>query len=213
MIQDEAHPSGGNPEGGGMPADTGYRSIFLRFAPAYAAARWMGTVVARLIAGVDRFFVAAEVLRLGGILLSTWAGGVACLAILAAFRRWERRGRRADRARPRVPMPASRMSADPEWVARATFWARGPAGGRYHPPASPYKGQIQLGDVSTSTWITRADGGVWFEFDRETEVRLRLMFPDDYSADVHPGLATALLEGGRQVGVITIERQVDGQMR
>lgn len=104
------------------------------------------------------------------------------------------------------------MSADPpEWVARATFWPRGPAGGRYHPPASPYKGQIQLGDVSTSTWITRADGAAWFEFDRETEARLRLMFPDDYAADVHPGLATALLEGGRQVGVITIERQVDGQ--
>lgn len=75
-----------------MPADTGYGPIFLCFAPALAAALWLGTVVVRLIAGVDRFFVAAEVPRLGGILLSTWAGGVACLAILAAFRRWEQRG-------------------------------------------------------------------------------------------------------------------------
>lgn len=90
------------------------------------------------------------------------------------------------------------------FLAKVTFWGQ-EKGGRYTPPQSGFKPQIQAGDVHTSCVVTSVDDSVTvFDFDKLTSVYLELMFPDEYGDRLVVGDKVCLFEGNKQIAEGTI---------
>lgn len=90
------------------------------------------------------------------------------------------------------------------YKARVTFWGDG---GRSKPPHTGYHPQIKIGSVFTSCIIDAAPGTSVFAFDKEYEVKLRLMSPELCGERLHVGDQTHFFEGSKQVasGVVIAE--------
>jgi hypothetical protein len=73
-------------------------------------------------------------------------------------------------------------------------------GGRHIPPQSGFHPQIDAGGVHTSCIVEGLSGESVFQFDVETKVLLRLMFPDEYSKHFSIGSEVRLYEGSKLIG-------------
>ena len=73
-------------------------------------------------------------------------------------------------------------------------------GGRRTPPQSGFRPQIVAGDVHTSCVVENLSGEGSFEFNKEYNVALKLMFPELYEARFSVGDAVELYEGSKLIG-------------
>jgi len=87
----------------------------------------------------------------------------------------------------------------PMFVARILFFGAD-KGGRYSPPQTGCRPQINIHGIHTSCVIEGLDGEVAFSFDREHRVSLKLMFPDQYPDELKVGDAVNLYEGNKLIG-------------
>jgi hypothetical protein len=83
------------------------------------------------------------------------------------------------------------------------FWGPERAG-RSTPPPAGYHPQIDAGGVQTSCRVESLGREQVFEFNKESEVWLDLLFPGEYGSRFSPGQAVGFYEGSRQIGTGTI---------
>jgi hypothetical protein len=85
------------------------------------------------------------------------------------------------------------------FVARILFFGAD-KGGRYCPPQTGFRPQVDIHGIHTSCVIESLDGEVAFSFEREYRVSLKLMFPDHYPDAFKTGDAVKLYEGSKLIG-------------
>lgn len=86
------------------------------------------------------------------------------------------------------------------WIARVIFL--GPEkGGRFSPPQTGYHPQLEVGDEYTSCRIESLSNVSTFEFDREHEVSLKLLFSENYDQYLHIGSDVRFFEGSKLIGI------------
>lgn len=84
-------------------------------------------------------------------------------------------------------------------VAMVTFWGAD-KGGRFSPPSSGFRPQVDLRGVHTSCVIESVDNEEVFSFEMEHRVLLKLMFPDQYPDAFKVGDAVSFYEGSKLIG-------------
>jgi len=87
----------------------------------------------------------------------------------------------------------------PLFVARILFFGAD-KGGRYSPPQTGFRPQVDIHGIHTSCVIESLGGEVAFSFEREHRVSLKLMFPDQYPDAFKVGDALNLYEGSKLIG-------------
>ena len=85
------------------------------------------------------------------------------------------------------------------FVARILFFGAD-KGGRYSPPQSGFRPQIDIHGIHTSCIIESLDGEVVFSFEKEHRVLLKPMFPDQYPDAFKIGDAVNIYEGSKLIG-------------
>jgi hypothetical protein len=86
------------------------------------------------------------------------------------------------------------------FVARVIFFGAD-KGGRYNPPQSGFHPQIDVGDgIYTSCIVESIGDDHIFSFDKEFEVLLKLIFPEQYEKNLSEGSEVRLYEGSKLIG-------------
>jgi len=85
------------------------------------------------------------------------------------------------------------------FIAKVVFWGS-EKGGRFSPPQSGFRPQIDVGSVHTSCWVESLDGKTVFEFDIEHNVMLKMLYPDEYEKKLTVGSPVHLYEGSKLIG-------------
>ena len=84
-------------------------------------------------------------------------------------------------------------------IANIIFYSSG-KGGRYTPPQTGFRPQINIGGIHTSCVVNSLNGEQFFDFDKEYNVFLELMFPDQYELPCKGGDKISLYEGSKLIG-------------
>lgn len=76
---------------------------------------------------------------------------------------------------------------------------------------SGVRSQLEIGNVMTSCILVRADGATTIPLNEETEVNVRLLFPDQFEVEFSNMKEARFFEGNRLValGRFTTQRQSD----
>ena len=90
------------------------------------------------------------------------------------------------------------------YKAKLVFWDE-KKGGRASPPVSGFRPHIEIDDIHTSCIVSSDDGKKTFNFDIYHNVKIELMFPNEYGYQLNKGDSVRLFEGNKQIAEGTIE--------
>ncbi len=85
------------------------------------------------------------------------------------------------------------------YIAKVVFWGAN-EGGRHVRPVSGFQPQIAVGDIHTSCVVENLGSEGTFDFGKEYNVSLRLLFPNEYGNMLLIGSPVHLYEGSKHIG-------------